>query len=81
MKTMESGSPEEDTVFFPLHKDVIMALPGMVSGTSVKAKRLRPGKNSLLINIKAVRRSIAFADQISRQSTKWVKVLRMYNEN
>jgi len=53
METMEGGSPEEETVFFPRQKDTIMALSGIVSGALVKAKRLKPGKNGPLIYLNA----------------------------
>jgi uncharacterized protein len=53
METMEDGSPEEETAFFPRQKDTIMALSGIVSGALVKAKRLKPGKNGPLIYLNA----------------------------
>jgi predicted enzyme related to lactoylglutathione lyase len=53
METMEEGNPEEKTVFFPRKPKTIMAKSGIVSGSLVKAKRLKPSANGPLIYLNA----------------------------
>lgn len=53
METMEEGSPDEKTVFFPRKPKTIMAKSGILSGCLVKSKRIKPSANGPLIYLNA----------------------------
>jgi len=53
METMPGGDMQEETVFFPRKPKTIMAKSGILSGSLVKSKRLKPSTNGPLIYINA----------------------------
>ncbi|MEO5978110.1 MAG: VOC family protein [Chryseolinea sp.] len=53
METMDMPGNEEETVFFPRQPDTIMAQSGVLSGSLVKSKRLKPSADGPLIYLNA----------------------------